>query len=186
MPRESTFARIHALDLSWVQEYLTCDPTVPSGLRWLKSPTRSVKAGSAAGNPDAKTGYYSLKIKLKPFRTSHIVLILNGFWPEDGQEADHVDRNVANNCVSNLRWVSKSVNLSNRHGYGASRYKYVRKHHSGPTWIASYRHPITKKSVHVGVYATELQAHNAAVAHRESIPGVAKASKTTLSADLFA
>lgn len=33
--------------------------------------------------------------------------------PENKCEVDHIDRNKANNMVSNLRWVSHSVNTSN-------------------------------------------------------------------------
>lgn len=44
-------------------------------------------------------------------------LIYRAFWPNDlleGYEIDHVDRNVANNALSNLRKVSRRENNHNR------------------------------------------------------------------------
>jgi len=75
----------------------------------------------------------SKKTTLKPLRQGHyyyVILWKGGFPknktihrlvaetfipnPDNKPEVDHIDRDIKNNCVSNLRWVTSSENCLNR------------------------------------------------------------------------
>lgn len=66
---------------------------------------------------DAKTKrfYVSLYKNGKPKIMSVARLVAIAFIPnpENKPNVDHIDRNVLNNCVENLRWVNQSENLLN-------------------------------------------------------------------------
>ena len=65
-----------------------------------------------------KTGYFSVSVgKDGEFNSKHIHrLVAEAFIPnpEGKPMVDHIDRNRANNVVSNLRWVNHSQNQQNR------------------------------------------------------------------------
>jgi hypothetical protein len=64
---------------------------------------------------DDRRGYYRVDIKGKHRKVHQ--LVAERFLPgptEPGLVIDHIDRNRQNNNASNLRWVTKSVNSSNR------------------------------------------------------------------------
>ncbi len=50
---------------------------------------------------------------------------------------DHIDHNVLNNCVNNLRWVSKSQNAMNmkKHKNTLSKYKGISFHKGNAKWM---------------------------------------------------
>jgi hypothetical protein len=154
----------HENELDYIRSYLALDPDSPSGLVWIKTTSRKVKPGMVAGYSYG-TGYYKVQLNGKRYRASHLVLYLNGIYPEKGcTEVDHIDRNPWNNAVSNLRWTTRSGNLSNRRVLGAVNYRYV--HRSRGHYAAQYIHPASKKQVFVGRYATPLEAHLQALVHR--------------------
>ena len=84
---------------------------------------------------------YRLVVLTKPGATiSRLVhrLVASSFLPapDDGAEVDHRDPVRSNNCVTNLRWATRSQNNGNgRHGRGASLYKGVTETPGG-RWIA--------------------------------------------------
>ena len=51
-----------------------------------------------------------------------IVFIPN---PLNYPEIDHIDRNRANNSLSNLRWATRKEQTENRHGYGEIPHKFI-------------------------------------------------------------
>lgn len=66
-----------------------------------------------------KDGYET--VSLYKSKTEHISnrvsrLVASSFIPnlEDKPEVDHINRNTRDNCLENLRWVSRSDNQSNR------------------------------------------------------------------------
>ena len=74
-----------------------------------------------------KDGYKTLKLynkgKYKRFKLHRLIGI--HFIPQiEGKEfIDHIDRNKLNNNISNLRWVNRSENNSNRSAYKHSKLK---------------------------------------------------------------
>lgn len=152
-------------DLQLLQEHFELDPLCPSGLRWIKAPSRSVPAGQPAGSRDPR-GYYTVQLGGRGYKCHRVVLLLNGILPPEGcTQVDHIDRNRSNNLVSNLRWATPSLNVRNCAVTGKVPYRFVRQRKSG-RYEAQYKHPITKKKVYVGVYSNATTAHIQALAHR--------------------
>ena len=64
-----------------------------------------------------QTGYYKVNLSKDGIsKTKYIHRIVAEAFipnPEGLPQIDHIDRNKANNCVSNLRWVSRKQNLRN-------------------------------------------------------------------------
>lgn len=76
--------------------------------------------------------------------------------PENLPEVDHIDRNTRNNCVSNLRWVSKCENQANR-GIPKNN-KSGEKYISYPTKSVPYfRVQWTKNGVHTHKYCSTFE-----------------------------
>ncbi len=70
---------------------------------------------------------------------------------------DHIDRNILNNCVSNLRLVSNQENSFNK---GAKGYRK-----NGNKYQARIK--INGKLIHLGLFETEEEAHNAYLTAKE-------------------
>uniref|UniRef100_A0A6C0KEQ7 HNH nuclease domain-containing protein n=1 Tax=viral metagenome TaxID=1070528 RepID=A0A6C0KEQ7_9ZZZZ len=53
----------------------------------------------------------------------HRLVLYNfvGLPPPNKPEADHIDRDITNNNLSNLRWASRQENYQNRHGMRSDR-----------------------------------------------------------------
>lgn len=117
-----------ALSVDEVREYCTLyfelAPELPSGLRWLKSPSRSHRRlkGRMAGTKTAK-GYYRVWVLGKRFMSHQIVYALaNSFeLVADARKDrclsfDHIDRVKDNNHPLNIRiadWFTQNGNRSN-------------------------------------------------------------------------
>jgi hypothetical protein len=165
MTNQHFLLQIEKEELTCLFEYLTVDPSSPSGLTWKKKPPKGkARLGGVAGWV-VNAGHYRLQLFGKRYRASHLVLLLSNVLPALGKtEVDHIDRNTQNNSLANLRWIDRSGNLANRRVMGRVAYRYV--HCSRGKYTAQYTHPSTKKQVFVGRYATPVEAHHQAIAHR--------------------
>lgn len=88
------------------KEYFTLDPSVPSGVR-------SLKTGKPVGTVRAN-GYHMINSRsLGMVRAHRVVYVLtHGSIPE-GCVIDHINRNRADNSISNLRAVPQQLNAVN-------------------------------------------------------------------------
>ncbi len=82
-------------------------------LRWSKSPSRNVPAGSVAGCLD-KEGYLRVRFKGKYRRAHHLAFELHHGRKHTSKVLDHADHNVVNNHPSNLREADFTDNGHNR------------------------------------------------------------------------
>ena len=148
------------------RQFLELDPSPPSGLRWrLDAPGKNSNRGKPAGCKDNSSGYYRVEILGTIYRCHRLILIMNGIYPPKGcNEVDHIDRNRSNNALSNLRWCSRSANCKNQRVLGCVSYRYV--YRRGQKYAATYRHPNTRKRIHVGVFSDPREAYLATLAHR--------------------
>lgn len=151
----------------FLSEWFIYDTNSPSGLTWRKrSPRVSIIADHPAGSFNGK--YHQVKIMGKRFLCHRIVLVLNGFAPEAGQVADHINRDKRDNRIENLRWVSRSQNCQNtasRPSWSKSGWKFAYLTTSGK-YQARYRIPVENKIVRCGSYSTPYEAHLAAITHK--------------------
>jgi len=110
--------------------------------------------------------YLKRQVNINQRCTSVGVFVLMTFdrLPNEGEECDHIDRNPQNNCLENLRWVTRSVNQINKSAYGKSKYKGVyyktQKNKEGNSLIIS-RISINGKQLYLGVFKTEEEAYEA-------------------------
>lgn len=109
------------------------------------------------GTDGRKTVVFCVKTKVTKFYIHRIVAQL--FLPTDESRyaVDHIDRNVANNHVSNLRWATRSENQANRPGRSCTGYKGV--HHSGERFYAKIMHQ--GKFIYLGTFDSAEAAHQA-------------------------
>lgn len=138
------------------------DPTSPSGLRWKGDviPKGRIKPHAIAGTFDKTTGYW--RVQYNGYRTGchRIVYWLynsNEFELTDvTKEIDHIDRNRSNNNISNLRRITKKLNMLNNGAAG------VYFHKTSGKWAAVIA------STHIGLYNTEDEAKVARQKARQS------------------
>ena len=111
-------------------------------------------------NKNKKTGYFNIGLCKEKQRKSFLIhrLIAIHFIPNpDNKECvDHLDGNIVNNSIKNLRWVSQQENLLNTKNYG--KYKkgvnFNKKSQKFQTRIT-----VNGKMKHLGYYKTEDEAH---------------------------
>lgn len=74
--------------------------------------------------PSCRNGYPVVCINRRRVQLSHLILEAFDRQANADETADHIDRNPSNNCISNLRWASKTVQSQNR---SASRVKPTKR-----------------------------------------------------------
>lgn len=83
----------------------------------------------------------------------------------DGMVVDHIDRDMRNNNINNLRLVTKSQNMINSNKYEYSNgYSYYKKSNK---WRARIR--MDGKEKHIGLFNTEEEARQAYLNERNKI-----------------
>jgi hypothetical protein len=78
---------------------------------------------------------------------------------EPDNQIDHVDGDGLNNQRHNLRVATHSQNMQNRHAWGCSRFKGVKRSSNGKKWRATiYK---DKKAINLGSFNIEVDAARA-------------------------
>lgn len=88
----------------------------PSGLRWLVRRNNRTPKDAPAGCIDSNDGYYAVKFNYKKLRLHRVIAVLAGIIPDYDSPyvVDHIDGNVHNNKVHNLRAVTVRGNTHNK------------------------------------------------------------------------
>jgi hypothetical protein len=151
-----------------LRELLHYDPS--TGIfTWLVKPNRRIQIGSRVGCT-IDGGYLRTRIDGHLYRLHRLAwLYVNGQWPE--YDIDHIDGNPANNAITNLRDVSRSVNLQNRReAMGHNKTGILGVSAKGTRWRARIKLPDGRQQT--SHHATVEEAQAAYVASkREHHPG---------------
>lgn len=114
-----------------------------------------------AGSVD-RQGYICVRVQNKAYKAHRLVWVLyKGVWPS--KDLDHIDRNPANNSISNLREVTRRQNALNR-SVKAKGYSKV-----GSRYIAQIK--VAGKLIYLGSFKTEKEAGEAYKKAREHYCG---------------
>lgn len=139
-----------------LRELLDYDPQ--TGLFTWRRTRAKARKGAVAGTP-CSYGYVKIGIDNEDYRAHRLAwLYCHGEWPSD--QIDHIDGDIKNNAINNLRDVSTSVNQQNlRRAKAHSTHGYMGTSKRGEKWAAR----ITTNGVfrHLGVFATAEEAHAA-------------------------
>jgi hypothetical protein len=121
--------------------------------KYRKSPRIGIKAGDLAGS-DVGGGYRVLGINYVVCRANRLAwAFVHGALPE--LEIDHIDGNKTNDKIENLREVTHRGNAQNGKIHRAGRLPGASRMRD--KWRA--RTKINGQEVHIGIYATEQEAH---------------------------
>jgi len=124
-------------------------------LRWKRAPFTCSKKGASA-NTNCN-GYYHVRVYGKIYGVHRIIwLYVYGYLPEN--DIDHIDRNRANNKISNLREVSRQCNqrntgLQSNNKSGVTGISFKPLHFA---WTASIK--VNGKHYSLGIYTDYIEA----------------------------
>ena len=107
-------------EVNWSQ-YFYYDETSPSCLRWQYQPRRAGSGGAKCEHAQGSvvgwlgsTGYYEMVVEGKCRKAHRIIAAMHGLDLLERKEVDHIDRVRSNNKITNLRTVSRTLNMRNR------------------------------------------------------------------------
>lgn len=137
-------------------------------LYWRVTRTNSIKVGDIAGHVDSKSGYYRVSINYKNF-TLHRV-IWNYFNNTcEGYVVDHIDGDILNNKIENLRLATAANNSHNSVGKKNSLVPYKGVSLRKKRFCA--RITYEGKKIHLGTYATAEEASEVYQAKAKELHG---------------
>lgn len=142
------------------QDLFTYDEA--SGLLLYRVDRKNVSAGTVAGYC-RKDGYQVVCVKKRRYYAHRIIwLMINGAFPPDKMDIDHIDGNKRNNRIQNLRVVTRSQNNQNMKRLRVGK----TSKHIGVCWMAREGKwaayiKVGNKRMSLGYHDTELLAHAA-------------------------
>jgi len=137
-------------------------------LYWKVRSAHKIHIGDKAGCKDAN-GYYRVRINKKMYGLHRIIFAMhNGFFPK---QIDHIDRNIQNNKIENLREVNSAQNMWNvvKNSRNTSGYRNVLFRKDKQKWTCRFR--INGKDIMRGSFKTAEEANEYAIKLREELHG---------------
>jgi hypothetical protein len=122
------------------------------------SPRPKIQVGDEAGYVKKNKGYRYIEIDGASYSGHRLAwFFVHKEWPE--KQVDHINRDRADNRISNLRLASHGENranskTTNKHGYKGVNYKKWLKE---KPWSAQITH--NKKVIYLGCFSTPEEAH---------------------------
>lgn len=112
-------------------------------------------------------GYLHVTHKGKRLKCHRVVWLLHkGEWPK--HQIDHINRNRSDNRIENLRDVPRAVNAANKKNNATMI--GTTWHPEKGKWKAKIQH--NNKSIHIGYFNTQIEAHEAYLRNRREICGM--------------
>ena len=138
-----------------LKELLHYDPETGNWM-WLQDKS-SARCGDEAGTVTTQ-GYRVVKLDGKLHRLHRLAwLYITGSWPLS--TVDHINGVRLDNRWANLRTVSQRSNCTNKAAHRAGRLPGCYYWQARGRWRATVS--INGQSTHIGMYATEQEAHQA-------------------------
>lgn len=127
--------------------------------KWISRTSNRINIGDIAGS-NKSFGYRQIKVSGKLY-CAHRLAFLYVFGRFPLYELDHINGNVSDNRISNLREASRQENMKNRGLYAnnSSGYKGVYFMKSNKRWISAAR--LNGKNNYLGAFKSALEASNA-------------------------
>jgi hypothetical protein len=123
------------------------------GVVYWKEPGPNRPLNRPAGSVRSR-GYWRISYKNEHYQRHYIVWCLHHKrWPKPGYELDHIDRVPGNDCISNLREVTRRENMYNT---GARGYHWDEKNKKWRAYIM-----VDYKSINLGRYKSKEEAQEA-------------------------
>ena len=158
--------------LDFFRKHLSYGP-LTGVVRWRNPSSIRVKDGQEAGYTSSQ-GYRRLTLsrngKQRMFAMHRVVWYLwYGIWPTS--EIDHRDRNKGNNCIQNLRLVSRPQNVRNQglHCKNKSGFRGVHFRRDVGKWRAKAYN--SGEQINLGYYSTPEEASAAVEAFYKKLDG---------------
>lgn len=126
---------------------------------WKVSNSKKLKVGSIAGWYNTR-GYVQITIKNKKY-TAHRLAWLYMYGTDPKAQIDHVNGNKEDNRIDNLREVNNRENNQNKTVHRNGRLVGYSLHKNTKKYQA--RVNVNKKVIHIGLYNTPQEAHEAYV-----------------------
>jgi hypothetical protein len=124
-------------------------------LYWL-NPRKKSLIGKECGHFSSSIGYRVMQCGNKKKLVHHVIWYLhNGVWPDPLLQIDHINMNIEDNRIENLRQVTRRVNALNNKAESVSL--------NGNKWRARVA------KVHLGVFTNKDEAIQAAQLYKQSI-----------------
>jgi hypothetical protein len=140
------------LTLERLKDVLSYDPE--TGLFYWRYGRPKVKAGAVAGGK-MLNGYIAIRIDLVLYRAHRLAwLYVHEKWP--AEHIDHINRDVGDNRISNLREATRSQNMANAKRKTNSRSGFKGVIAEGSKWRAYLGGYRTK---YLGLFDTPEEAH---------------------------
>ena len=142
---------------------------VGSDVVWRDCPRKPFMNGKRAGKPE-RNGYITIKFQGECFMAHRIAWKL-AYGTDPRGHIDHVDCNRQNNSIANLQDVSPSTNMAlarQRSGKATLPGVSFRKRGNSERYNAATG--VDGKTIHLGSYKTETEAHEAYKRFRQSLP----------------
>jgi len=120
------------MEIQGFPNYLIYD----DGRIWSK-PRQGTKGGFKKPSPD-KDGYLKIGMRNGEFKSPSVARLVAIHYipnPLNLPEVDHIDRNLTNNHVSNLRWADRSMNNRNKGLYKSNTSGYSLIYEHGDKWM---------------------------------------------------